>query len=144
MWEPQPLATLRASTACTCITLPIYCNNFKWTLSLNLGKRSKGPTDRKAELASDTLGTWIPATLAGNQTQTIRSVARHLTGWVSCHSSTFLFCTFTESYAFLHDRVNIWLEKIASIIRLYDWLIDSLMGLKSIHTEDNLRKTDDS
>jgi hypothetical protein len=24
MWEPQPLATLRASTACTGITLPIF------------------------------------------------------------------------------------------------------------------------
>jgi hypothetical protein len=25
MWEPQPLATLRASTACMGITLPIEC-----------------------------------------------------------------------------------------------------------------------
>jgi hypothetical protein len=24
MWEPQPLATLRASTACTGITLPLH------------------------------------------------------------------------------------------------------------------------
>jgi hypothetical protein len=35
MWESQPLATLRASTACTGITLPLPIFFYNWGIELN-------------------------------------------------------------------------------------------------------------
>jgi hypothetical protein len=44
MWEPQPLATLRASTACTGITLPLPYLTYK---NININRGSKRISGKK-------------------------------------------------------------------------------------------------